>query len=73
LDFGLAVPDGTPNLIDLKPVKVSEGLACLGWRIANRMMRALVGHTDNFNNFVCFFWHGEILGLQLPRGMISML
>jgi len=37
------------------------------------MMRAFVGHTDNFNNFVYFFWHDGIPGLQLPRGMISML
>jgi len=24
------------------------------------MMRAFVGHTDNFDDLLCFFWHGGI-------------
>jgi hypothetical protein len=61
LEFGLAVPDSTPNLTNLKPVQISERLTRLHQRVTNRMMDALVGHTDDFNNFVRFFRHGSPL------------
>ena len=58
LERQLAVlADRAASIFDLEPVDIAQGLARLGDRVADRLLDAVVGHPDHFNNFVGFVRH----------------